>query len=116
MKDELKKILLAAAKECFEANENVKTLHVTTDTNCFVKATDAVAHSHGLDDETVLEITREEALGSKADKPEFTAKEVIEKINAAISAEEVDALADGDTRKTVTDAAAAKKTELHNSK
>lgn len=116
MKDELKETLFAAAKECFEANKEIKILHVATDTNCFVKETDAATHSRRLADAEILVVTREEATGSKAGKPELAAV-LIEKIQAATTAEEVDALlTEGEKRPTVLDAAAAKKTELHNSK
>lgn len=108
-----------SAKECFEANVKINELHVTSDQLCFEKKSEATSYSQSLKDETVISVLRSEVLEGekpKADKPEFTVAQMLEKFAAAQNDAEVDALiADGEARKGVLDGAAARKLALKGS-
>ena len=50
---EKKDTLKEALDACFKGNKNIEVLHQTADGQCFVKESDAKAHSQTLKDKTV---------------------------------------------------------------
>lgn len=81
----------------------------------FVTAADAISQAQQLKtvvaekDARLLELEAQLAEYKKAQEPkQLTAQEVVDKINEATTPEQVNEIADGDTRKTVIDAASKK--------
>jgi hypothetical protein len=82
--------------QVFESNPNMKEYFETSDGQPFYKKQDADLHATSLKDKKVTLVERP----AKDEKPK-TAAEVIELISVAETVEAVEALIEGDERKTV---------------
>jgi hypothetical protein len=106
----MNKEIKAAAVEVFERYPLAKKVFITSDNQAFLKEDRARLHDKDYTTVDRADVIEDDSAAPKVERK--NAKELIETIGTCVTVEELDAIAEGEDRKTVLEAITARKAAL----